>query len=345
VRIRFLPLLLLALGCGIAFAEPVQKKLSQAFVLGEVALAKGQPEKALSIYGAALKKRPRSKKMVVGLIRANVALSRCENALALLLPYRRTRVVNGQVLEGLSACFSRLGDSVEATYWAEERVLLAPPTVAAYASLSGYRRSAGDWSGAIQALEKAEDLDPLAEAVLSTKLQVAVSQGDVFLAEFLFQQLEEQIGSRSLLNWFMRAKLALDLGDFKETLAASAKCLEINRQFAPARAIRAEVFRRLGQVDVAEASLAGVDVNSIGVGGLQAIQVRLLADQGLYSDAHALVTVLQSSLPVRPDVVASRWYLAQVEGDRQEADRLRAMYELVQYNPHRHLKNLLVPLQ
>jgi tetratricopeptide (TPR) repeat protein len=341
VRIRFLPLLLPILGLGAAIAQSAQKMPSRAIMTGELALEKGQPEQAIAIYEAALKKRPRSKKLVVALIRAKVRLNQCEESRALLLSHRGTRVVNGQVLEGLSACFSRLGDYAEAVYWAEERVFLAPPKAAAYASLSSYRRGAGDRLGAIEALKKAGDLNPVAEVVLMTRLQVAIGKGDVLEADLLLNELDRHVGERSQMNWFLRAKLALDLGDYKTALDASEKCLKIRFQFSPIRALRGELFRRLGQVDAAEASVVEVYAKALGVVGLQAIQVRVFADQGLFSEAHALVGVLQNLSPLRPDVVASAWYLAQVEGDMDEAERRRSLYALVQFNPHRRLENLL----
>jgi tetratricopeptide (TPR) repeat protein len=314
---------------------------SRAIMTGEMALEKGQPEQAIAIYEAALKKRPRSKKLVVALIRAKVRLNECEESRGLLLGYRGTRVVNGQVLEGLAACFSRLGDYAEAVYWAEERVFLAPPKAAAYASLSSYLRGAGDRQGAIEALELAADIDPLDESVLITKLQVAIGKGDVTEADLLFRELDRQEGKRSQMNWLLRAKLAQDLGDFKGAFAASEACLKIRFQFSPVRALRGELFRRLGQVENAESSLTAIYAKALGVVGLQAIQVRVLADQGLYAEAHDLLGSLRELSPLRPDVVASAWYLAQVEGDLKEAERRRAMYALVQFNPHRRLENLL----
>lgn len=341
VRILFLPLLLLFGVCASALAKPVPKMPSRAIMTGEMALEKGQPDQAIAIYEAALKKRPQSKKLVVALIRAKVRLNMCEESSDLLMGYRGTRVVNGQVLEGLAACFSRLGDYAEAVYWAEERVLLAPPKAAAYASLSSYLRGAGDRLGAIEVLALAEELQPLAEVVLITRLQVAIGKGDVTEADLLFGELDRYEGKRSQMNWLLRAKLALDLGDYKGALAASEECLKIRFQFSPVQALRAELFRRLGQVENAESTLTTVYAKALGVVGLQAIQIRVFADQGLYAEAHDLLASLQELSPLRPDVVASAWYLAQVEGDLGEAERRRAMYALVQFNPHRRLENLL----
>jgi tetratricopeptide (TPR) repeat protein len=309
---------------------------------GEVALQKGSPEQAIAIYEAALLKRPRSKKLIVSLILAKVRLNQCEESRALLLPFSGTRVANRQVLEGLAACFSRLGEYSEAVYWAEERVLLAPPADNAYASLSSYRRGAGDRLGAIEALSLAEQLEPHSESVLITKLQVAVGKGDVDEATFLFAQLDDIGESRSQMNWFLRAKLALDLGDFKGALEASDACLKIRFQFSPVRALRGEIFRRMGQLDSADVSLNEVYDNAIGVVGLQAIQIRLLADQGRLAEAHELLESVQLLAPLRPDVVASAWYLAHIEGHLQETEQGRALYELVQYNPYRELENLLI---
>jgi tetratricopeptide (TPR) repeat protein len=342
VRICALPLLLLFCTFPHASAQSGKQGPSRAIMSGEMALQKGSPEQAIVIYEEALAKRPRSKKLVVALILAKVRLNQCEASRALLMPYRDTRVVNGQVLEGLAACFSRLGDYSEAVYWAEERVYLAPPSGKAYASLSSYRRGAGDRLGAIEALALAEQLNPHSESVLITKLQVAVGKGDVDRATLLLRQLDAIGESRSQMNWFLRAKLALDLGDFKGALEASDACLKIRFQFSPIRALRGEIFRRMGQLGSADASLNQIYDSAIGVVGLQAIQIRLMADLGLFAEAHELLGSVQLLSPLRPDVVASAWYLAQVEGHLQEAEQRRAMYELVQYNSNRVLENLLI---
>ena len=306
-----------------------------------MALSKGQPEQAVAIFEEGLKKRPRSKKLLVGLIRSKLRLNQCEESLQLLMPVRHTRVANRQVLEGLAACFCRFGDYQEAVYWAEERAYLAPPKADAFANLASYRLGAGDRAGARAAMARAEALDPLSESLLQTRLQVAIGKGQVEQADLLFQELDRIQPVRSQMNWFLRTRLALDLGDYNEAVEASEACLVLGFQFSPIRALRGEIFRRLGLIEEAEKSLTTVYASAPGVVGLKAMEVRLLADQGLFSEAHELLRELQGTSPVRPDVVASAWYLAQVEGDVEEAARRKAMYEVVQFNPYRSLERLI----
>jgi hypothetical protein len=97
----------------------------------------------------------------------------------------------------------------------------------------------------------------------------------------------------------------------------------------------------LGLLEEAEGSLTKVYSSAVGVVGLKAMQIRLRADQGRFSEAHELLEQVQATSPVRPDVVASAWYLAHIEGDLEEVARREAMYEVVQFNPHRRLEGLI----
>ena len=157
----------------------------------------------------------------------------------------------------------------------------------------------------------------------------------------MFEELERTVGRRTQTNWLLRTRLALDLGDLNTALNASETCVKMGFQFSPIRRLRGEIFRRLGELDSAEEALTTVYADAVGVVGLKAIEVRLRVDQGQLDKADALLSEAQMISPLRPDVVASAWYLARAKGDTEEMNVLKELYELVQSNPYRRLERLV----
>jgi len=329
-------------GGSLVYAQEKQPKMpGPAVMQGEMALQKGLPKQAIDIYEKGLKKQPRSKRLLTGLIRAKLMLNRCDEGLERMLPMRHTRVASPQVLELLSACFARYGNYAEAVYWAEERLALGPPKVEAIAAFAAYRLGAGERFGAIEAIELAELVDPHAGALKVVQLQVAIGKGQVSEADLLLEELERAAGRRSQTNWLLRTRLALDLGDLNAALEASDSCVKMGFQFSPIRGLRGEIFRRLGELDSAEEALTTVYADAVGVVGLKAIEIRLRVDQGLLEQAESILSEALRISPLRPDVVASAWYLARAKGDLEEMSVLKELYELVQSNPYRRLERLV----
>ena len=338
----FLLLVLFLGGGSLVHAQEKQPKMpGPAVMQGEMALQKGLPKQAIDIYEKGLQKQPRSKRLLTGLIRAKLMLNRCDEGLERMLPMRHTRVASPQVLELLAACFARYGNYAEAVYWAEERLALGPPKVEAIAAFAAYRLGAGERFGAIEAIELAELVDPHAGALKVVQLQVAIGKGQVSEADLLLEELERAAGRRSQTNWLLRTRLALDLGDLNAALEASDSCVKMGFQFSPIRGLRGEIFRRLGELDSAEEALTTVYADAVGVVGLKAIEVRLRVDQGLLVQAESLLSEALRISPLRPDVVASAWYLARAKGDLEEMSVLKELYELVQSNPYRRLERLV----
>ena len=313
---------------------------SKTDAMGERALSSGAPESAAQIYEAGLKRRPNSKRFLLGLIRAKAQMNDCAEAERLLLPKQHTRVANRQSLEELAACFSRFGAYSDAVYWQQERMYLAPPTPEGFATLATYQLGAGDWGAAMEALDQAVLLDPLHPSVFQTKLQLAIGAGEISETAQLFEEWDRAHPERSQLNWYLRARWALDVGDFDGAMETSLQCVKMSLHFSPVRVLRAEMFRRLGLLENAEEAVNTIYRLDVGKVGIEAVKVRILVDLERFDEARLLLKELESSAPLRPDVVASAWYLAFHEGNTAEVEQRSEMYELLQSNPLRDLDRL-----
>jgi tetratricopeptide (TPR) repeat protein len=245
------------------------------------------------------------------------------------------------VLEGLAACFLRVGNYSEAVEWQQERILLNPPKVEAFARLGMYQLAAGDREGAKNSLARSVEMDPLHDSVFALQLQFAIGKGRVVETELLFDEWDRAGDGRSLLNWYLRSQYAMDLGDLDKALDTSTSCVQMNFQYSPIRVLRSELFRRLGRLDQARTALDTIASKSLVVVGIEAIQIRIDADLGLHAQAHRRLRALQEIDPIRPDVLASAWYLAQAEGDDVSANLYRNRYEKMQSNPYRILESLI----
>ena len=338
---------LLVLGGGVVHSQgpprlPGQLKLpSKTNLIGDRALESGAIQEAIDIFEEGLERRPRSKRFLIGLIRAQSQMNRCDIAEQLLAPQQHTRVANRQVLEALAACYSRFGAYADAVYWQEERVYLAPPTPAAFARLASYQLGAGDRFAARQAFDRALELDPFDSSVFVLKLQIAIGKGLVEEADRLFVEWGQIDPDRSQMNWYLRSRLALDVGEFDGAMEMSHNAVKMGFQFSPVRVLRAEMFRRLGLLSNAEEAVSSLARGDVGVVGIDSVKVRILADQRRFREAHERLEALEQNAPLRADVVASAWYLAHVEGDLEEQQLRSEMYALVQSNPYRTLERLI----
>ena len=321
---------------------PGQLRLpSKTQVVGERAIDAGSYEVAVKAFEEGLDRKPRSKRFLSGLIRAKAHLNHCEEAEELLLTQQHTRVANREVLEALSACFARTGAYTDAVYWQQERVLLAPPTVEAYASLASFYLGQGDRFAAREAFDRAVELDPFDASVFALKLQIAIGKGFVDEADRLFEEWERSEPNRSQMNWYLRARLALDVGDIEGAMEHSEKSVLMGLQFSPVRVLRAEMYRRLGLLSNANEAVNTIAKKNVGVVGMDSVRVRILADEGNFRKAEEALARLEKSAPLRADVVASAWYLAHEMGDEEEMRLLEQLYSLVQSNPYRSLQRLI----
>ena len=338
VIFRFCLLMLLPV---LAVGKPPMRVPSKLMATGDRAHSMGSYQKAVEIFEEGLERRPQSKRFLIGLIKAKSQLNRCDEARDDLLPKRHTRVANREVLEGLAACFLRVGDYSEAVEWQQERILLNPPKVGAFARLGSYQLAAGDREGAKRSLARAVEMDPMDASVFALRLQFAIGKGQVVETELLFDEWDRAGDKRTLLNWYLRSQYAMDLGDLDLAMESSTSCVQMNFQYSPIRVLRSELFRRLGLLEQARSAVDTIASKSLVVVGIEAIQIRIDADLGLYQEAHKRLQALQEIDPIRPDVLASAWYLAQAEGDVSSAQRYRQRYETLQSNPYRILESLI----
>ena len=325
----------------LALGKPPMRMPSKLMMTGERAQQTGSYQQAVEIFEEGLERRPQSKRFLIGLIKAKAQLNQCEEARDVFLPKRHTRVANREVLEALASCFLRIGDYSEAVEWQQERIFLSPPKVRAFARLATYQLAAGDREGAKQSLASAVDMDPLNESVFALRLQFAIGKGQVVETEMLFEEWDRATEKRSLLNWYLRSQYALDIGDLDLAMEVSTSCVQMNFQYSPIRVLRSELFRRLGLFEQARGALDTIASTSLVVVGIEAIQVRIDADLGLFVEAHRRLRELQDIDPLRPDVLASAWYLAKIEGEAATAELYRERYESIQSNPYRNLESLV----
>lgn len=328
-------------GQGLSKAPGNLRMPSKTQALGDRALELGSFDQAVEIFEDGLSRRPRSKRFLTGLIRAKAQLNQCEDAEKLLNSQRHTRVANREVLELLAACFARYGSYVDAAYWQEERVYLAPPTATAYAHLASYHLGAGDRHAARAAFDRATELGPMDSSVFALKLQIAIGKGLVDEADRLLLEWDREEPKRSQMNWYLRARLALDVGDFDGAMENSHTSVMMGLQFSPVRVLRAEMFRRLGLLSNAEEAVGSISKVNVGVIGIDSVKVRILADQGRFREARESLAALEKNAPLRADVVASAWYLAYRTGDADEMRLREEVYDLVQSNPYRSLDRLI----
>ncbi|MEC7240691.1 MAG: tetratricopeptide repeat protein [Myxococcota bacterium] len=347
VRALTWSILLLVLSDSLAQGQeaprgPSQIRLpSKTQLVGERAIESGSYERAAEIFEEGLARKPRSKRFLAGLVRARALLNDCEEAEKLLLPQQHTRVANRDVLEALSACFARSGAYTDAVYWQTERVLLAPPTVAAFSTLASYHLGEGDRFAAREAFDRALELDPLHSSVFVLKLQIALGKGLVEEADRLLDEWDRVEPERSQMNWYLRARLALDVGDFEGAMRDSERSVVMGIQFSPVRVLRAEMYRRMGLLSNANEAANTIAKVNVGVVGMDSVRVRILADQGEFVEARETLGRLQQNAPLRADVVASAWYLAHKEGNQEEMQMREQMYAMVQSNPNRSLQRLI----
>jgi hypothetical protein len=197
--------------------------------------------------------------------------------------------------------------------------------------------SAGDIGGSEAVLDDLLFLRPDRDASTYARAVLALREGR--LEEFdRITFAWERVDGPSLDLRRLQAQAWLDLDDPIATIdtLANAKRMRNGQQV---RHLRAEAHRRIGYAEEAalyledrpQSVLEGIDSD--------AVRVRTHADLGQFTEAHALLAEHEGERG--PELAASAWYLAKVEGREAELPGLAAAYERVRQSPLRDLAQLV----
>lgn len=324
-------------------APRAQKKLAEAGVEGvtlvkahpkaspdeqwaSMRLAQGRPALAADHARKCLAERPGATRCTGLLLRALAASGGCVEALALVPGLRQRRGWDAEHAEAEASCWVELGQGEAGVAALEEAVSLADNSAETRFAmlqlhvLAGQIASAEADYAALVELPERGNLVPLARALLD--LESGSPDFDASFAEL--QRAPQTDATRaSLAHLHMIDGIAwLDAGDPVLAEAAFSRSVTLAiTQFRYA-ALRAEAFRRQGDLDGAEMILTRPWLVNDTTPIVRAVRARVAADRGRTDEARDILRQLAASDLL--EVVATRYYVARALGADADAARFAA---------------------
>lgn len=301
---------------------------------GLTALRQNRPLAAMRVFERQLRVNPDAPAPNVAYGRALMKFGRCDEALEHLWPYIGTTPFGERAALAAADCSVRLRLYDDALYFQTLAVEMRPMGQDALTQLATTLDRVGDHVSADEVIERLESDQPDREdRSWAVKATIALSHGDVESFD-VDLALAHRSGVASVTLRRMSAQLWLDLGD---PIAALDLLHGLSARMMPT-AVRAEAFRRLGELSDAERVLAPLPGNSRAGIRPDCIRARLAVDEG---DLPAARELLEGWLGVDDaELAASWWYLARAEGDAAEEATWKAEYERLQESPLRRLEDL-----
>jgi tetratricopeptide (TPR) repeat protein len=300
----------------------------------------GRPLAALRAFEKALPRQPDNPRLHMLIAEAHLRLNHCEDGQKWSGPMRTKPAYRLDLPEQLASCSARTGDYSDAVYWQEELLAFDPEGADDWATLALYRYRQGDVAGTESALYEAWELDPDHTRLLITRATIAVSEGQLELADELIAELLERPES-GVIARTLEARVLMDLDDPVGAEAVLAKAKK--RQIADwnVLALRAEAQRRAGDPETADMT-ARRNRTAKDRQVIRVVLVRTLSDLGRFDEAAELLTLALEADPYDLEAIASAWYLAQARGEAEDARAWARHYERLRgNNPYRELERLL----
>lgn len=232
-------------------------------------------------------------------------------------------------------CSNRVGLNEDALMFDRMGLSEEPDSVRGWTQLALHADKVGDTVAVAEALEALEAQSRGGDPAIYARTALAIRRGD--LDEFaICRSLWVRAGWQERDVVPMEAQVWLDLDD-PETALSLTTAISMTRM--PSRYAFAEAYRRLGQASDAAYVLDNARLRpSVGVNS-DAILIRVRSDQGDRAAAAALLADYTDSS--EPDILASRWYVARLDGDPAEMARWSAAWEEVRDNPLQRLEQLI----
>jgi tetratricopeptide (TPR) repeat protein len=288
-----------------------------------------------------LKDRPQSANLRSGLMQSVLGQNRCEEGREMAWKLREKKAFNRNVSDSISGCYARLQNFAEAVYWKEAALTVGGPQVEGWTRLALFRFRLGDDLGAEQALEEAEAMEPGVARPWLTRAVIAVGRGDLDAAERALEWFDLLADEDLQLRWIIAARLSLDLGDLPQALKDLNRAAALGNRTPRGLAVRAEVYRRGGQLEEASATVSVRGGAYMRDRTWRMVLARVRVDEGHLEAAGRLVKEALAEVAADPEVLASAWYLSQHLGETNGAAQYAKSYERVRTNPWRSLSSLL----
>jgi len=274
-------------------------------------------------------------------MQAVLGQNRCGEGREMAWELREKKAFNRNVSDSISGCYARLQDFAEAVYWKEAALTVGGPHVEGWTRLALFRFRLGDDLGAENALEEAEAMEPLVAQPWLTRAVIAVGRGDMDGAEEALEWFDLLTEEDLQLRWIIAARLSLDLGDLDQALKDLNRAAALGTRTPRGLSIRAEVYRRGGQLNEASATVSVRGGAFMRDRAWRMVLARVRVDQGHLEAAGRLVKNAMAEAPSDPEVLASAWYLSQRLGETQRATNYAKSYERARTSDWRSLSSLL----
>ncbi len=303
--------------------------LASTLERGTTHLKRHQWRMAASAFKDVIDREPNNHEAVVGLGRALAGMGQCKRALWRLGQARPTPAWNADAALAEADCWHQRGDDSQAdAAWEEAQILAPGRRLMTYRmAVAGVRTGdEAQYNAALDRLQGPDDNDLM---VAMARTWRALEWGEADFEQSL-RELEKDMqsvrsrGGRAQL-FIIQGTAWLDAGENKLAEDTLRKGSQILLNHPGLNALIAEAVRRRGYTNNSKLVLDRRVVSVMDGVLFDAIEVRILVDLGKFDQARALANTLPDSYD--PDILASRWYLAQATGDEPAAADLAAEYQ------------------
>jgi tetratricopeptide (TPR) repeat protein len=300
-------------------------------------LKQGSYRQAAEAYRLEIAKDASSVPSHLGLGRALTRLGRCDLALAEFWPYVGMKAFSSDVALAAAVCSGRLGFSEDALMFSEIAVDRNPKNPAALTNLALTLDTAGRYEELDALLAELSTVRDDRDASYYARAVLALRSGNIQEFDILADEWPTT-GETTMTLAALRGQSWLDLDD---PLQVSRVMRKIKRLRRPglARMVSAEAVRREGDTADAKDLLEARNLRYNDSSDSDAIRVRVLADEGDFEGARAILDGYEVGIDA--DLVASAWYLAWHERDVPQMRAMRDLYLTVRVSPLRNLYKLI----
>lgn len=309
---------------------PLGRQIKNPFPM----LRGGSPVSELISWRMEYRNRPDSEESHMGLAKALARYGNCEESLEHFWQLSDSLLFDAKAAEAAGQCAARLGYYSDAVYFDQLGLERNPENVRLLGMLAVHYDFLDQPAEVAKVLHTLDGLAQGGDPALYARMSMAVRHGDLELVDQNRQNWQDQGWPLAELRRF-DAQIWMDVGD--PHMAVKKVVPRDTLSFG--RYIYAEAYRRQGEASTAVTMIEGDKVR-VGQGwGCDAVLARALVDQGQAPDAAAILNSYPPEAPV--EILASRWYLAQSQGDTAAADHWAKAWTKVNPNPLRRLDQLI----
>ncbi len=305
--------------------------------IGESSFKQGNYRQAADAFRQELAAHPDSVPAHLGLGRALTRLGRCDLALQEFWPYVGMKAFSSEVALSAAVCSGRLGLTDDAVTFSQLAVERDPTNTTALTNLVLSLDANGQHDDLDKLLDDLVVARDDRDASFFARAVLALRRGDLGEFDLIAREWPTDRNTARTL-WGLQGQSWLDCDDPVE-VSRVMRGIKRPRRPGMARMVNAEAVRRQGETSQAGDILQGRAMRNNETNDSDAIRVRVLADEGDFEAADAILS--SYDLLVDADLVASAWYVAWHKSDVAEMVRLRDMYIEVRVSPLRHLYELI----